>query len=312
VRVYYGSSKPAQLQALAYTQGTDIHVGSGQEQHLAHEAWHVVQQKQGRVPPTLQAKGIPINDDEGLEKEADMMAERVAAVQLTAQSGPQQKIGNGYREIAQSEPIAEFRSREAQHTSTPAGRVAQMMYYKNTQTGFSFDITDNGRFIKAQATTAPLPTRTQRRTSNLPAAHKGSLRYSATKDSLVIEHIENEPELGSSLGPLLIYLAALRTQQLGFKKISVVGLRYPEYYARWGFDIETPRQKVREQYRQAGREDEIPKDIGVPQADSTTANVISKTKSYVDDRWIIDKLEAVHATAKDQKTLTEFPRIKDL
>ncbi|MDZ8105280.1 MAG: DUF4157 domain-containing protein [Nostoc sp. DedQUE12a] len=73
VRVHYNSSKPAELQALAYTQGTDIHVAPGQETHLPHEAWHVVQQKQGRVKPTIQAKGVGINDDKGLEKEADVM-----------------------------------------------------------------------------------------------------------------------------------------------------------------------------------------------------------------------------------------------
>lgn len=47
VRVHYNSSQPAQLNALAYAQGTDIHVAPGQEQHLPHEAWHVVQQAQG-------------------------------------------------------------------------------------------------------------------------------------------------------------------------------------------------------------------------------------------------------------------------
>ncbi|MEA5567765.1 DUF4157 domain-containing protein, partial [Anabaena sp. UHCC 0399] len=73
VRVHYNSSKPSQLQALAYTQGTDIHVAPGQETHLPHEAWHIVQQKQGRVKPTIQMKGIQINDDKGLEHEADMM-----------------------------------------------------------------------------------------------------------------------------------------------------------------------------------------------------------------------------------------------
>jgi hypothetical protein len=73
VRVHYNSSKPAQLQALAYTQGADIHVAPGQEEHLPHEAWHVVQQKQGRVQPTMQLQGVSINDNEGLEKEADVM-----------------------------------------------------------------------------------------------------------------------------------------------------------------------------------------------------------------------------------------------
>ena len=74
VRVHYSSDKPAQLNAHAYAQGTDIHVGPGQEKHLPHEAWHVVQQKQGRVKPTMQLVGkININNDQGLEKEADLM-----------------------------------------------------------------------------------------------------------------------------------------------------------------------------------------------------------------------------------------------
>jgi ribosome biogenesis GTPase A len=78
VRVHYNSDKPFQLNALAYTQGTDIHVAPGQEKHLAHEAWHVVQQMQGRVEPTLQMNGtIPVNDDTDLENEADEMGRKV-------------------------------------------------------------------------------------------------------------------------------------------------------------------------------------------------------------------------------------------
>lgn len=56
VKVHYNSDKPATLQAHAYAQGTDIHIAPGQEKHLPHEAWHVVQQKQGRVQPTKQLK----------------------------------------------------------------------------------------------------------------------------------------------------------------------------------------------------------------------------------------------------------------
>ena len=78
VKVHYNSSKPAQLQALAYTQGTEIYVGPGQERHLPHEAWHVVQQKQGRVKPTLRSRGVTINDDHRLEREADQMGDRAA------------------------------------------------------------------------------------------------------------------------------------------------------------------------------------------------------------------------------------------
>ncbi|WP_208108167.1 DUF4157 domain-containing protein [Paludibacterium purpuratum] len=76
VRVHRNSDKPAQLQAHAYAQGGDIYLGSGQDQHLPHEAWHVVQQRQGRVRPTLQMKtGVAVNDDAGLEREADAMGE---------------------------------------------------------------------------------------------------------------------------------------------------------------------------------------------------------------------------------------------
>ena len=77
VKVHENSDKPAQLQAHAYAEGTDIHLGPGQEKHLPHEAWHVVQQKQGRVQPTRQLKGkVAINDDQGLEKEADLMGQK--------------------------------------------------------------------------------------------------------------------------------------------------------------------------------------------------------------------------------------------
>ena len=71
VKVHYNSSKPAQLKAHAYAEGTDIHVAP--RQHLPHEAWHVVQQKQGHVKPMMQMGGIAINDDAGLEQEADIM-----------------------------------------------------------------------------------------------------------------------------------------------------------------------------------------------------------------------------------------------
>ncbi|MEM7086085.1 MAG: DUF4157 domain-containing protein [Bacteroidota bacterium] len=87
VKVHRNSDKPAQLNAHAFAQGTEIHLASGQEKHLPHEAWHVVQQKQGRVKPTVQMKnnpsakakkGVNINDDPGLEKEADIMGAKAA------------------------------------------------------------------------------------------------------------------------------------------------------------------------------------------------------------------------------------------
>jgi hypothetical protein len=80
VRVHYNSSKPAQLHAHAYAQGSEIHVAPGQEQHLPHEAWHVVQQAQGRVQASAQYAGAPINDDPALELEADLMGARASSL----------------------------------------------------------------------------------------------------------------------------------------------------------------------------------------------------------------------------------------
>jgi hypothetical protein len=85
VKVHYNSTKPQQLQAHAYAQGTDIHIAPGQERHLPHEAWHVVQQKQGRVKPTMQMKKTGINNDVGLEQEADRMGK--SALQAKATDG---------------------------------------------------------------------------------------------------------------------------------------------------------------------------------------------------------------------------------
>ena len=85
VRVHYNSSKPAQLNALAYAKGEDIYVAPGQEKHLPHEAWHVVQQKQGRAVPTGRLNGADINNDPVLEHEADIMGAK--AVQFKFADG---------------------------------------------------------------------------------------------------------------------------------------------------------------------------------------------------------------------------------
>ncbi|ACY13774.1 eCIS core domain-containing protein [Haliangium ochraceum] len=88
VRIHEGASAEA-MGAKAYTQGTDIHFAPGQYQPntqegqalLGHELTHVVQQQQGRVAVTNQAKHAAadaINEDTALEREADEMGARVA------------------------------------------------------------------------------------------------------------------------------------------------------------------------------------------------------------------------------------------
>lgn len=73
VKVHYNSERPAQFQALAYTQGQNVYIGPGQERHLGHELGHVVQQMEGRVASTAKVNGQPVNDDSALEREADRM-----------------------------------------------------------------------------------------------------------------------------------------------------------------------------------------------------------------------------------------------
>ena len=80
VNVHYNSSAPAQVGALAYAQGNDIHLGPGQEQHLPHEAAHVVQQREGRVQANTEVNGKPVNDSKSLESEADSMGARAASM----------------------------------------------------------------------------------------------------------------------------------------------------------------------------------------------------------------------------------------
>lgn len=81
VRVHPESSRAPEVGALAYTQGTDIHFAPGQfkpetstgQQLLGHELAHVIQQAEGRVQPTTEVGGMPVNDDAGLEQEADQL-----------------------------------------------------------------------------------------------------------------------------------------------------------------------------------------------------------------------------------------------
>ncbi len=74
VLVHKNSDQPQKMGALAYAQGNDIYLGTGQEEHLGHEAAHIVQQREGRVTATTEIAGLPVNDSPELEHEADALA----------------------------------------------------------------------------------------------------------------------------------------------------------------------------------------------------------------------------------------------
>lgn len=130
VRVHRNSTKPAQLQAHAYAQGRDIHLAPGQEHHLPHEAWHIVQQRQGRVKPTLHSEGVAINDDHSLEREADLKGAQAAQAPLqqkadssgTAQLGKHGKKGLT-RKRNRERQIRENKDRPDNRVWLPSGEI---------------------------------------------------------------------------------------------------------------------------------------------------------------------------------------------
>ncbi len=94
VRVHEGDQATA-IGAHAYTRGADLHFGPGQyapeseagRALLGHELAHVVQQAEGRVTATAQAKGVAINDDSALEREADEQGARAARGEPVGDAG---------------------------------------------------------------------------------------------------------------------------------------------------------------------------------------------------------------------------------
>jgi hypothetical protein len=135
VKVHRNSAKPAQLQAHAYAQGTDIHLGPGQEKHLPHELGHVVQQKEGRVKPTMQMKGkVNVNDDTGLEKEADVMgaealqkettkAKSINTVKSTGNTVQKKVINNENLELTDKDAIIGYLKGNVQKDVQQGGKT---------------------------------------------------------------------------------------------------------------------------------------------------------------------------------------------
>ncbi len=94
VRVHRNSTRPAALQAHAFAQGQDIHLGPGQEHHLPHEAWHVVQQARGQVRPGRQTTdGVAVNDEAALEQDADRMGAKALQMKTDAAEATLQRRG---------------------------------------------------------------------------------------------------------------------------------------------------------------------------------------------------------------------------
>lgn len=110
VNFHPNSESATNMGALAYAQGNDVHFAPGQfnpgtqsgDELIGHELAHVEQQRAGRVQPTQQAKGMNVNADAGLEKEADdqgRMAAAGKAVQKKAATGAGGNNGEGSAQL---------------------------------------------------------------------------------------------------------------------------------------------------------------------------------------------------------------------
>jgi hypothetical protein len=86
VKIHPNSTRAPEVGALAYTQGSDIHFAPGQfkpdtsggKELLGHELTHVLQQREGKVKPTTQVNGVPVNDNSSFENEADAFGRKLS------------------------------------------------------------------------------------------------------------------------------------------------------------------------------------------------------------------------------------------
>jgi hypothetical protein len=146
VRIHEGSRAQA-LGARAYAQGTDIHFApgayqpnsTGGQELLGHELAHVVQQSQGRVQATTQAKGVGVNDDSSLEREADEMGARAARCEPAGGAPPahppQDSAPRGRPaaiDAAQGAPVQRVRiGPDDIETTDPQNRQRVLNYLRN-------------------------------------------------------------------------------------------------------------------------------------------------------------------------------------
>ncbi len=87
IKINKNSSDAEDMGALAYTKGNQIDFAPGQynpqsqsgQELLGHELAHVVQQREGRVKANSSVNGQAVNNDPGLEKEADDLGKKAAS-----------------------------------------------------------------------------------------------------------------------------------------------------------------------------------------------------------------------------------------
>lgn len=152
VRVHEGA-RAAAMGAAAYTQGSDLHFAPGEYQPdnargqelIGHELAHVVQQSEGRVAATTQYKGVDVNDDHGLESEADAWGMRAARGEAVGRAGASNANGSAaavQRKVIQRSPQPSHWGRfvDTAYTDVPGGASIHLTF----EPGASTDATKIG------------------------------------------------------------------------------------------------------------------------------------------------------------------------
>ncbi|MEM7102188.1 MAG: DUF4157 domain-containing protein [Bacteroidota bacterium] len=142
VRIHTNSKSAGELNALAYTQGNEIHFAKGQydpstkigQSLIGHELAHVEQQRKGKVKPTTFADGIPVNDNHNLEKEADVKGKRAAEFKApTKKSTPKKSKPKSNKKKAKQKKAAAKKTKSNENAAFIKGNRANNIQKKENK-----------------------------------------------------------------------------------------------------------------------------------------------------------------------------------
>ena len=170
VRIHQDSQADS-LGALAYTQGSDIHFAPSQydvhtqggKELLGHELAHVVQQSDGRVGTTGDVKGVPLNDDPALEREADDLGARAARGEMVGRGAAASPSGGGGLAQMQADPAADEPADPVESSGEETVSLDE-----DAEIPATAQLRAAGRPIQARAAQGPIQRQTEKKTTYVP------------------------------------------------------------------------------------------------------------------------------------------------
>ncbi|HZS37787.1 MAG TPA: DUF4157 domain-containing protein [Polyangia bacterium] len=168
VRVHQDDSS-VPLGALAYTRGFDIFFAPGVydpesrrgQEIIAHELAHVVQQALGRVAPTRERGGVPLNDDASLEAEAHELGRRAASGEDATHAPPTRAPLSAPSPAAPVQRLADAKVNEGKPLEIEKLTLEQANHYlaiakgQKTDPDVHLDLGDDHKLLsRAQALTS--------------------------------------------------------------------------------------------------------------------------------------------------------------